>query len=138
MTIRVYVQELCSSFCSFADIFPGVVLYFSYVMFYQCILLVWLLLVLPSGNHNFCFEIPEAILDELFCEGWSLKKISANSAGPGHMGSNRVIGRCFFRPPTLTSDIFTATWLKSMFSTSFKRSISYLFGDANPKLLKDF
>ena len=68
MTIRVYVQELCSSFCSFADIFPGVVLYFCYVMFYQCILLVWLLLVLPSGNHNFCFEILAAIVNEIICE----------------------------------------------------------------------
>ena len=38
------------------------------------------------------------------------------------------LGRYFFGPPTLTSDIFAAPRSKSMFSTSFKRSISYLFG----------
>ena len=39
------------------------------------------------------------------------------------------VGRYFFQPPTLTSDILAASQQKSMFSTSFKRSISYLFGD---------
>ena len=43
-------------------------------------------------------------------------------------GVSRV-GRYFFQPPTLTSDIFATFKPKSMFSTSFERSISYLFGD---------
>ena len=39
------------------------------------------------------------------------------------------VGRYFFRTPTLTSDNFAAPIPKSMFSTSCKRSISYLLGD---------
>ena len=38
------------------------------------------------------------------------------------------VGRYFFRTTSLTSDIFAAPWPKSMFSTSFERSTSYLFG----------
>ena len=38
------------------------------------------------------------------------------------------VGRYFFRTPTLTSDIFAVPQSKSMFSTSFERSISYLYG----------
>ena len=48
------------------------------------------------------------------------------------------VDRYFFRPPTLTSDIFVAPQPKSMFSISFERSISYLFGDQSPRLLNDF
>ena len=47
-------------------------------------------------------------------------------------------GRYFFPPPTLTCDIFAAPIPKLMFSTSFKRSISYLLGDKSPRLLNDF
>ena len=43
------------------------------------------------------------------------------------------VGRYFFQPPTLTSHIFAAPWSKSMFSSSFERSISYLFGDQSPQ-----
>ena len=43
-------------------------------------------------------------------------------------GVSRV-GRYFFQTPTLMSGIFAAPWLKPMFSTSFTRSFSYLFGD---------
>ena len=51
-------------------------------------------------------------------------------------GVSRV-GRYFFRTQTLTSNIFAFPWLKSIFSTSFERSISYLFGDQSPRLLND-
>ena len=44
----------------------------------------------------------------------------------------------FFRPPTLTSDIFAASWPTRAYSTSFERSDSYLFGDWKPGLLHDF
>ena len=39
----------------------------------------------------------------------------------------------FFQPLTLTSDIFAAPWSKWIFSTSFERSISYLFGARRQK-----
>ena len=52
-------------------------------------------------------------------------------------GVSRV-GRYFFQTPTLISDIFAASWPKSMFSTSFKRSTSYLFGGQSPRLLNEF
>ena len=39
----------------------------------------------------------------------------------------------FFRPPTLTSDIFAASWPTRTYSTSFERSDSYLFGDWKPR-----
>ena len=48
------------------------------------------------------------------------------------------IGRYFFWSPTLTSGIFAAPWPKSIFSTTFERSTSYLFRDQSPKLLNDF
>ena len=48
------------------------------------------------------------------------------------------VGRYLFRPPTLISDIFAPPWSKSMFSTSFERSFSYLFADKIPRLLSDF
>ena len=38
----------------------------------------------------------------------------------------------FFRPPTFTSDIFASSWPTRTYSTSFKRSDSYLFGDWKP------
>ena len=47
------------------------------------------------------------------------------------------VGRYFFWLPTLTSDIFAASWLKPIFSTWFERSISYLFGDWSPRLLNE-
>ena len=50
----------------------------------------------------------------------------------------RPLGRYFFWPPTLTSDIFAAPWPKSMFSTSFERSTSYLFGAQSPRRLNEF
>ena len=40
-----------------------------------------------------------------------------------------LIGRHVFQSPTLISNMFAASRPKSMFSTSFERSISYLFGD---------
>ena len=49
-----------------------------------------------------------------------------------------LIGKYFSQTPTLTFGIFAAPWPKSMFSTSFERSISYLFGTGSPKLLNDF
>ena len=42
------------------------------------------------------------------------------------------------RPPTLTSNIFAASWLTRMYSTSFERSDSYLFGVRSPRLWFDF
>ena len=39
----------------------------------------------------------------------------------------RLSGQIFFRPPTLTFDIFEAPKPKSMFSTSFKISNTFLF-----------
>ena len=36
-------------------------------------------------------------------QSWSLKKISANLADPGRMGSNRADRQIFFRTPTLIS-----------------------------------
>ena len=39
------------------------------------------------------------------------------------------VGRYFFQTPTLTSGIFAAPWSKSMFSTSFERSLLYLLVD---------
>ena len=48
------------------------------------------------------------------------------------------VGRYFFRPPTLTSDIFAASLPKSIFDISFERSTSYLFGGQSPRLLNDF
>ena len=49
------------------------------------------------------------------------------------LGEFRII-----RPPTLNSDVFAAPRQKSMFSTSFERSIIYLFGDISPRLWHDF
>ena len=40
-------------------------------------------------------------------------------------GAGRT-GRFFYRPPTLTFDIFAASWLTRLYSTSFERSDSYL------------
>ena len=48
------------------------------------------------------------------------------------------IGRYFFWTPTLTYCHFAAPWQKWKYSTSFKRSISYLFGNQSPKHLNDF
>ena len=48
------------------------------------------------------------------------------------------VGEKFFLPPTLTSDIFVAPWPKSMFSTSFERSITYLFEDRSLRIWYDF
>ena len=61
-----------------------------------------------------------------------LARFETNAPGAGRFG------RYFFCPPTLTSDIFAVPWPKSIFSTSFERSISYLFGDQSPRLLNDF
>ena len=44
----------------------------------------------------------------------------------------------FYRPPTLTFDIFAASWPTRMHSTSFERSDSYLFGAWSPMLWYDF
>ena len=44
----------------------------------------------------------------------------------------------FFRPPTLTSDIFAASWPTRTYSTSFERSDSYLFGEWKPRPWHDF
>ena len=64
-----------------------------------------------------------------------------NAAGPGHMGSNlpgSALCRYFIQPPNFTSDIFAAPWPKSMFSTSFERSTSYLFGAYSSMPSSDF
>ena len=44
----------------------------------------------------------------------------------------------FFRPPTLTSDIFAALWSTRTYSTSFERSNSYLFKEWKPRPWHDF
>ena len=44
----------------------------------------------------------------------------------------------FYQPPTLTFDIFAASWPTRMHSTSFERSDSYLFGAWSPRLWYDF
>ena len=43
-------------------------------------------------------------------------------------------GKYFFWLPTLTSDIFAASLPNSMVTTSFERSITYLFVDRRPRL----
>ena len=43
------------------------------------------------------------------------------------------IGKYFFLPPTLKSDIFAAPRPKSMISTSFERYKMYLFGARNTR-----
>ena len=48
------------------------------------------------------------------------------------------VSKYFFRPPTLTSDIFAAPWPKSLFSLLFERSTTHLFGGQSPWLLSDF
>ena len=50
----------------------------------------------------------------------------------------KPISSYFFWPPTFTTDIFAAPWSKSIFSTSFERSISYLLWDQRQRLLNDF
>ena len=47
-----------------------------------------------------------------------------------------LIGRYFFWPPTLTSDIFAAPQPKSMFSTSIERSTLCIFGGCSSRLHK--
>ena len=56
------------------------------------------------------------------------KKYLPSSRVRTHAHAVGRVGRYFFRPPTLTSDIFAASRPKSRFSTSFERSISYFFG----------
>ena len=49
-----------------------------------------------------------------------VRKKSARAAGPQvHWSRIGHIGRYFFQPPTLTSDIFAASWPTRTFSTSF-------------------
>ena len=63
-------------------------------------------------------------------QSWRWKKISADLADPGRISSNQAEwADILFRPPYLTPDIFAAPAPKSMFSTSFKRSIANLFGN---------
>ena len=66
------------------------------------------------------------------------KKYLPTRLTPGTWVRTGPFGRYFFRTPTLTSGIFAAPRPKSMFSTSFERSISYLFGGQSSKLLNDF
>ena len=66
------------------------------------------------------------------------KKIT-NSANSNPMRPmNRLNRQIFYRPLTLTFDIFVASWPTRMHSTSFERSDSYLFGAWSPRLWYDF
>ena len=71
-------------------------------------------------------------------QSMSLKKISADQLGSNPCAGAGWFGRIFFQTPTLKYNIFAAPWSKLMFNPSFKRSISYLFGDQRPILLNDF
>ena len=57
------------------------------------------------------------------------KKYLPTQLTPGTWARTRLIDRYLFWTPTLTPNIFAAPSSRSMFGTSFKRSISYLFGD---------
>ena len=66
------------------------------------------------------------------------KKYLPTRPTPGARVRAGLIGRYFFLPPTLTSDIFAAPRPKSLFNTSFERSTLYLFVDQSPRLLNKF
>ena len=66
------------------------------------------------------------------------KKYLPNCLVRTHRSRVSRVSRYFFWTPTLTSGIFAAPWPKSIFSTTFERSTSYLFRDQSPKLLNDF
>ena len=57
----------------------------------------------------------------------SILKIAVAGSNPSARG--RLSWQKFFQPLTLTSDIFATPSPKPMFTTSFERSTSYLFGD---------
>ena len=63
------------------------------------------------------------------------KKICQISQALGASVSNLAESAIFYQPPTLTSDIFAASWRTRTYSTSFERSDSYLFGDWKPKVI---
>ena len=58
-------------------------------------------------------------MSEVKVRGW--KEYLPTWLTPGAWVKTGLIGRCFFWPPTLTSNVFAAPWPKSMFSTSFER-----------------
>ena len=55
-----------------------------------------------------------------------------------HVPGVSQVGRYLFPTPDLPSSIFAAPSPKSMFSTSFERSTSHLFGGQSSRLLSDF
>ena len=71
-------------------------------------------------------------------QSWRFKKIDQISQAPGASVSNLAESAISYRPPTLTSDIFAASWPTRAYSTSFERSDSYLFGDWKPGPWHDF
>ena len=73
---------------------------------------------------NIDFDQEPAKIQEVKFRG--KKKYLPISLVRTHASGVSRVGRYFFRSPALTSDISAAPWPKSMFSTSFEISISYL------------
>ena len=71
-------------------------------------------------------------------QSWRSKKICQSSRTAGASVSNLAESAIPHWPPTLTSDIFSASWPTRKYSTSFERSDSCLFGEWKPRPWHDF
>ena len=71
-------------------------------------------------------------------QSWRLMKNLPVRPAPGASVSNLAESAITYQPPTLTSDIFAASWPTRMYSTLFKRPDSYLFRDKSLRPCHDF
>ena len=87
----------------------------------------WYEINLSDKILNIDFSQGAAKISEVKVGVW--KKYMPIGPARTHVRGVSRVSRYFFWPPTLTSGIFAKLWSKSIFSTSFERSISYLFVD---------
>ena len=83
---------------------------------------IWIRSFKRGTKYSFCLRGCKNIRGQ----SWRLKKKTCQVSRTPVMADSNLAELIFFRPPTLTSHIFIASWYTIVYSTSFERSDWYL------------